>query len=89
MPKAPAFRHDFSPAQMDLMKVYLSRLNTAEAAKASTDKSYEDCRMAIGLFIDYLQKELHMQEDMIWALAQGQDGMPYLSGTLKPSKAKE
>jgi hypothetical protein len=70
---------------MDLVKVYISRLNTAEAAKASAEKSYNDCRMAIGLFIDYLQKELHMQADSDWNLRQDEDGTPYLSGTPKPA----
>jgi hypothetical protein len=89
MPQSPSFRHDFSIAQLDLMKVYISRLNTAEAAKNAAETTYNDCRMNIGLFIDYLQKELKMQPDVIWTLAQAPDGMPYLSGSPKPPKAKE
>jgi hypothetical protein len=85
----PQYRHDFSPAQMDLMKVYITRLNQAEAAKVSADKSYEDCRMAIGLFIDFLQKENHMQPDVSWSLHGDSDGTPCLIGVPKTPKSKE
>jgi hypothetical protein len=85
-PKSPEYRHDFSPAQMDLMKVYISKLNQSEAAKAAADSAYNEMRQSIGLFIDYLQKELNLQPDVAWSLHGDDDGTPCLIGVPKIPK---
>jgi hypothetical protein len=71
-------RHDFSPAQMEMIQHYRTQLAAAE-------KQAMDVRVSIGLFLDYVRKEKQLPaEGMEWSLSAGPDGKPFLAGLPLP-----